>query len=120
MLEVLTAADNIVELSLKGTIRSTDFQRIAQHVDGLIARYGMIRLLLDASEFDGWQDVAAAKTHFLFVKEHHSRVERIAVLGSQQWQHWLASAISVFVHPEVRCFEPDHKKAALKWLAEIE
>ena len=120
MLEVLTAADNIVELALKGTIRSNDFDRIEEHVDGLIAKYGQIRLLLDASEFEGWQDVDAAKTHFLFVKQHHTRVERIAVLGNHQWQHWLASAIGVFLHPEVKCFEPDEKRSALKWLAENE
>lgn len=120
MLEVLTATDNVVELALKGTIRSTDFQRIEEHVDGLIAQCGSIRLLLDATEFDGWQDVDAAKTHFQFVKEHHSRVERIAVLGNHQWQHWLASAIGVFLHPEVKCFEPDQKQSALLWLAETE
>jgi len=120
MLEVLTATDNVVELALKGTVRSNDFERIQQHVDELIARYGAIRLLLDATEFEGWQDLDAAKTHFLFVKEHHTRVERIAVLGNHQWQHWLASAIGVFLHPEVQCFEPDQRHAALKWLAETE
>jgi len=120
MLEVLTAADNVVELALKGTIHATDFTKIEQHVDELIAKHGAIRLLLDASEFEGWQDVNAARTHFLFVKEHHARVERIAVLGDHQWQHWLASAISVFLHPDVKCFGSDEKHSALKWLAETE
>ncbi|MBN1590555.1 MAG: STAS/SEC14 domain-containing protein [Pirellulales bacterium] len=120
MLEVLTTADNVVELALQGTIRANDFDRIREHVDELIARHGAVRLLLDATEFEGWQDVEAAKTHFEFVKEHHDRVERIAVLGNRQWQHWLASAIGVFLHPEVKCFEPDEREAARMWLGEVD
>jgi len=118
MLEVLTAADNIVEVVLKGTVQAGDFDRVREHVDGLITEYGTVRLLIDASGFEGWQDMQAAKTHFLFVKEHHHRVERIAVLGNRQWQYWLASAIGVFLHPEVKCFEPDQREAARAWLAE--
>ncbi len=120
MLEVLTAADNIVEVALKGNVRANDFDHIRQHIDELIAKHGTIRLLLDASEFEGWQDVDAAKTHFMFVKEHHNRVERIAILGNHQWQYWLASAIGVFLHPEVKCFESGEQGTAREWLGEVE
>ena len=120
MLEILTAADNIVEVALKGNIRAHDFDRIRQHIDELIAKYGEICLLIDASEFEGWQDIEAAKSHFLFIREHNRRVERIAILGSQQWQYWLGAVVAVFVHPEVKCFESNERESALRWLDQLE
>ncbi|NLE36462.1 MAG: STAS/SEC14 domain-containing protein [Pirellulaceae bacterium] len=120
MLEVLTAADNIVEVALRGNIRSHDFAPIRRHIDDLIAKYGAIRLLLDASEFDGWQDVEAAKAHFRFIQEHHHRVERIAVVGNRQWQYWLAAVVGVFLHSEMRCFANEQQEEARRWLDEIE
>ena len=120
MLELLSAADSVVEVALKGTIQSSDFDQIREQVDQLVATHGTVRLLIDASDFHGWQNIQAAKTHFQFVKDHHNRVERIAVLGNHQWQYWLASVIGVFLHPEVKCFEPDQREAARAWLAEAD
>lgn len=100
-----------------GEIAAQDWDSVAPVVDGAIGECGQIKLLLDAQDFDGWQDMAAARAHFSFVKAHHRSVERVAIITARQWQHWLAGLARLFVAAELKAFEPQHRSAAQDWLA---
>jgi hypothetical protein len=79
-------------------------------------KYGNIRLLIDASEFGGWEDLSAFEGHASFVKDHQQKVERLAVLTAHDWQRWLIAAVRIFVHPELRAFDKQHAEAAMQWV----
>jgi len=84
----------------------------------MISRYGKIRLLIDASGFNGWEDIAAFGNHAGFVKSHQQKVDLIAVIIARDWQRWLIAAVRVFVHPEVGAYDKDHENEALQWVLE--
>jgi hypothetical protein len=73
-------------------------------------------LLIDASGFDGWENIAAFENHAGFVKIHQQKVDRIAVIVAHDWQHWLVGAVRMFLHPEVRAYDERHENEALKWI----
>jgi hypothetical protein len=50
--------------------------RAAPQIDSFPKQRGSIRLLVDASHFGGWEDMAAFEKHVGFVKTHHQNVER--------------------------------------------
>jgi hypothetical protein len=77
---------------------------------------GQIRLLIDASRLEGWENIAALEKHAAFVKAHQQKVERIAVIARHDWQHWLVGAVKVFLHPDVRAFDKGDESEALRWL----
>jgi hypothetical protein len=85
-------------------------------IDSIISRYGKIRLLIDASGFSGWENTAAFENHAGFVKKHHQKVERVAVVVSQDWQRWLIGAVRMFLHPDVRAYDKDNEGEALEWI----
>ena len=72
-----------------------------------------IRLLIDASRLEGWENIAALENHAAFVKAHQQEVERIAVIARHEWQHWLVGAVRVFLHPDVKVFDKGDENAAL-------
>jgi hypothetical protein len=84
----------------------------------MISRYGKIRLLIDASGFNGWEDIAAFGNHAGFVKSHQQKVVRIAVIVAHNWQHWLIGAVRVFLHREIRAYDKGHENEALQWVLE--
>jgi len=43
-------------------LEADDFRQIAPQVDSIISQYGKIRLLIDASQFNGWENIAHSKT----------------------------------------------------------
>jgi hypothetical protein len=77
---------------------------------------GEIRLLIDASHLEGWENVAALENHAAFVKSHQQKVARIAVIARHEWQHWLVGAVRVFLHPDVKVFDKSDESGALRWL----
>jgi hypothetical protein len=52
----------------------------------------------------------------LFVKDHKSKVRRIALIAGHDWQHWIAVIVNVFVHPEIKAFGSEQEDAARRWL----
>ena len=98
--EIISA--NVLKIVPPKKLKADDFSQIAPQVDSLILHHGQIRLLIDASECDGWENVSAFETHARFIGNHQQKVERIAVIVGHQWQHWLIGMAKLFVHPEAR------------------
>jgi len=118
MIKTEHLAPNILKIIAPKTLRSDDFIELAPAVDSLIEKQQTIRLLIDASELDGWADATAVEKHMMFVKTHQQHVERIAVIAQHEWQHWFVGAVRVFLHPGVKVFDKAHETDALRWLAD--
>jgi hypothetical protein len=63
-------------------LKADDFRQIGPQIDSLIEQHGKIRLLIDASGFKGWENIAAFESHAGFIKNHHRRIEHVAVIGT--------------------------------------
>lgn len=118
MIEIKSLEDNMLQATATGKIDAGDFSSIISRIDNIIKENGSIRLLLDGSDFDGWESTDAMKEHLSFVKDHQSKVEKIALLAGHEWQHWLAHGVGLFVHPEIKVFDKDAMLEAKVWLAD--
>jgi universal stress protein A len=58
------------------------------------------------------------KDDFKFGMAHQDAFERIAMVGENRWQHWMATMAKPFIDGEVRYFERDDIQAAWDWLHE--
>jgi hypothetical protein len=56
MIKTEIISDNILRITAPEKLKADDFRQIAPQVDSMISRYGKIRLLIDASGFNGWED----------------------------------------------------------------
>lgn len=113
---VVEALDGYVKASLDGEIEHGDFDSVGEVVDGLIEEQGKINLLLDGRDFSGWDNFQAAREHLSFVKHHHSKIQRLAVVTKHQWQHWLAGIAAHVVDAQIKAFDTDHIEAAQHWV----
>lgn len=95
-----------------------DFRLLGPQIDALIDRSGRIRLLIDATQFGGWENFKAFEIHTGFVKTHQMYVERLAVITGHAWQHWLVDTLRMFLHPEAKAFERGQEGEAMQWIAE--
>ncbi len=118
MIQTELISANIVKIIIPEKLEADDFRQIAPQIDSIIKDHGQIRLLIDASGFNGWSNIDAFEKHAEFVKEHQQKVERIAVLTAHEWQHWLIGAVRVFVHPQVRAYDKNQESEARQWIVE--
>ncbi len=117
MIEIVTITGNLLEITATEKLAIDDFPKIAPQIDAIISQYGVVRLLIYASAFAGWENLAAFEQHAEFVKKHQQKVERIAFVTSHDWQRWLVGAVRIFLHPEIRAFDASQQAEALRWIA---
>jgi hypothetical protein len=116
MIKTEIISPNALRILVPKKLEADDFRQIAPQVDSIISQYGKIRLLIDASQFNGWENIAAFENHAGFVKNHQNRVERIAVIVAHDWQHWLIGTVRIFLHPEIMAYDKGHEGEALHWI----
>ena len=116
MIEIENISTNILRIVVPEKLRADDFYEIAPKVDAIIRQHKRICLMIDASKFKGWENIAALEKHVGFVKDHQNKIARIAVIAPHDWQHWLIGTVKIFVHPEIRAYEIGQEREALQWI----
>jgi hypothetical protein len=117
MIKIEILSPKVLKIIAPEKLKANDFRQIVPEVSSLISQYGNIRLLIDATGFNGWESMEAFENHAGFLKNHEKKIERVAVITGHEWQHWLIGAVRIFLHPEVRAFNKGHESEALKWIA---
>jgi len=102
---------NILEVDLHGKLSRKDFEQIVPDTDLLISRYGKIRLLVTMRDFDGW-DLGAFWEEIKWEAKHFNHIERIALVGDEQWHKAMAKLCKPFTTADVRYFTLHELNAA--------
>ncbi|HZM48581.1 MAG TPA: STAS/SEC14 domain-containing protein [Burkholderiales bacterium] len=109
--------DGILVLMPDGPLEAADFETLAAHVDAYLEQHGMLHgVMVKARAFPGWKDFTALLAHMKFVKGHHRRIEKVAVVADGGVLAVMPHIASHFLKAEVRHFDYDHEDAALEWL----
>lgn len=112
----LDEVKGLLILEPRDELEAGDFQRVAAVVDPWLERTDMLAgIVVVAREFPGWDDFAAFSAHLGFVREHHRRVRRVALVTDSHWLAALPRLAALFVHAEVRRFPTEERVAAEAW-----
>lgn len=107
----------ILILEPRAALTSADFAALAASVDPWIEEHGDLRgLVIEAPSFPGWDDFAALVSHMKFVRDHHQRVRRVAVVSDSAVLTAVPKIAAHFVSAEVRTFEAGRRAEALAWI----
>jgi len=116
----LDTSRSILYLHPTSALQKEDFAKLAKSVDPHIEKRGdLAGIVLDLKVFPGWENLGAMAAHLKFVREHHQKVKRIAIvtdakigmLGEKLASHFVAATIKHFPAGEVG--------AAEKWVGEL-
>src|SRR3954465_2473087 len=113
----LDTARGILHLRPKGALEKEDFARLARTVDPFIESRGELAgIIVDAPGFPGWDSFGAMAAHFRFVRDHHKRVRKIAVVTDAPMGNVAEKLASHFVAATVKHFKAGDAKAAEQWI----
>jgi len=109
--------EKILVITPEGSLKKTDFERLAKEVDPFIEAMGTLNGLMIYSEsFPGWENFAALLSHVKFVKEHHHNIKKVAAVTDSGFLSILPRVANYFVQAEVKHFFYKDKDVALDWL----
>ena len=108
---------SILHVRPKSALEAADFTRLASAVDPFIEETGDLRgLVVEVSHFPGWDSFGAMASHFRFVRDHHRRIRRIAVVTDSPMGNVAEHLASHFVSAEIRHFPAGSLETAQRWI----
>src|SRR5262245_43467157 len=113
----LDTAHSILHVRPTSALEAEDFVRLARAVDPHIEATGKLAgLIVEVTAFPGWESLGAMVAHFRFVRDHHRRVARIAVVTDSALGDVAERLASHFVSAEIRHFPAGEIEAARQWI----
>jgi hypothetical protein len=107
----------ILILKPEGALRAEDFTVLAGAVDPYLEQHGELKgLMIEAPSFPGWDSFAALLSHLRFVRDHHRRIRRVAVVSDSAFLTVAPKIASHFVSAQLRTFDAADRAAALAWI----
>jgi stage II sporulation SpoAA-like protein len=113
----LDTASSILYLRPSAALAKEDFAQLAKTVDPHIEKTGELAgIILEAAKFPGWESVGAMAAHLRFVREHHKRVKKIAIVTDSAIGSVGERLGSHFVAAEIKHFPAGRLEAAKQWI----
>ena len=109
--------EGILVVKPKGPLTKEDFGGLAAAADSYLSDHAKLHgVLVQAKGFPGWENFGGFAAHMHFVRDHHRKVERVAIVTDSPVASVAESLGKHFTSAEVRQFSfPDEEKA-MKWL----
>ena len=112
--------EGILVLMPDGPLEAADFDILAAHVDAYLVQNRVLHgVMIKARSFPGWKDFSALLAHLKFVKDHHRKIEKVAVVADGKFASMMPRLASHFISAEIRHFDPADEDAAWEWLHRV-
>lgn len=108
----------ILVIRLLGELKKEHLEESDRLLDEKLDETEGSNILLDLRKYDGAPDLSTAWQELKLVTSHGDRVEKVAVVGSFDWQKLATLLVSPFTKAKERFFEPDEAQKAMEWLRE--
>ena len=113
----LDEENSVLHVRPTGPLSEDDFDTLAKAVDPFIESTGGLGgLLLEVPRFPGWENVGAAARHFRFVRDHHRKITKVAVVTDSALGGAAEHIATHFVAAEFRHFPANEVDQAKAWL----
>jgi len=114
----LDNARSILHVRPRSTLAADDFTKLSEVVDPYLeASGGLAGLIVETPGFPGWDGLRAIAAHLRFVREHHKRIKKVAVVTDSAVGDAAAQLGPHFVSAEIRHFAAGEAEAAKQWIA---
>ena len=112
------ATQSILHLRPKAALTKEDFAQLTQTVDPQIEKTGSLAgIIIEIAAFPGWDSLGAMAAHLRFIRDHHKRVKKIAVVTNAALGAVAENLASHFVAATIKHFPAGQAEAARQWIS---
>ena len=107
----------VIIIEPRGPLHKEDFAGLSRIVDPYLETQGKLQgIMIKAEKFPGWESFGAFTEHIRFVRDHHRRIEKVALVTDSPIGRLGQALVGHFVNAEVRCFAFTAADEANRWL----
>ena len=110
-------AHGIVVIEPISALSADDFRDLTFSVDSYLAEHKTLHgLLIYAQNFPGWESFGGLLAHLNFVRNHHRKIECIAIVTDSPLGTFVPSLAKHFISAQIKHFAYSKIEEALIWL----
>jgi hypothetical protein len=115
----LLSPEGMLILEPDAPLEAADFEGLVREIDPYIAKHGKLSgLLIHAKAFPGWANPEAFLAHMQFIKSHHQKIVRLAMVTDSKLLSELPKIAAHLIDVQVKHFSESQYEDALSWLKE--
>lgn len=115
----LDSSQGLLVVNLARALSKDDFANLSQLLDAYYQTHPMLQgLLLRTQHFPGWENFSAFRAHLNFIKSHHRRIQRVAIVTDAFLGSLAKYLAGYFVAAELRQFAYQAEADARLWLTQ--
>jgi hypothetical protein len=108
---------SILHVNPHGPLEKGDFEQLAKTVDPFIYETGgLTGLIIETPKFPGWKNFGAMVKHFKFVRDHHKKIRKVAVVTDSALGDAAEHIASHFVSAKIKHFQSKDLAEAKAWI----
>jgi len=108
----------VIVVEVENPLRVQDFDALATTANAWIEAHGKLPgIVIHAHAFPGWENISGLLHHIQFVRDHHRKIERVALAADSKWATLAPRIAEHFVQAEVKSFAYDALESAAAWAA---
>jgi hypothetical protein len=100
-----------------GQLTKEDYEKILPEFERLVWLHVKLRVLFEMTDFQGWT-AGALWEDTKFEMHHLNDIDRLAVVGEQEWQQGMTAFYQPFTKATIRYFDQADATQARNWLGE--
>ena len=109
--------EGILVLQPSKSLSKGDFAGLSAFVDTYLADHASIHgVLIHAEAFPGWENFAGFTAHIRFVRNHHQKIERVALVTDSPVARVAEALAKHFIAAEIKHLPFADYEKALSWL----
>ena len=109
--------EGILVLKPNEPLNKEDFAGLSASVDTYLADHASLHgVLIHAEVFPGWENFAGLTAHIRFVRNHHQKIERVALVTDSPVARVAEALAKHFIAADIKHFPFWDYEKALSWL----
>ena len=113
----LDTLNGILHLHPTSALQASDFTELASVVDPYLASQGdLAGVIIEVQSFPGWDSLGAMASHFRFLRDHHKRIRKLAIVTDAYLGDVAEKLGSHFISATVRHFKAGEAATAEGWI----
>jgi len=116
MIQLLNSKkDNLISAKLSGKISKSDVEIVHSKIHNILKNSDKVDFYFEMENFDGytikgfWEDIKTDASHL-------SDYGKMAFVGENKWQEWVAKVTDFFTSSDVKYFDLKDKEVAKTWI----
>lgn len=114
-IDVTNLSAKALEINIRGKLDANDYTKFVPMAEKHIEQEGSLDLLILASDFAGWTP-SALWQDLKFDVKHYRDVNRLALVGKDQSESWMATVSKPFTGAKVKYFTEEDIEGAREWV----